>query len=278
MKNLMQRINPANISQAIDASIIAYGSWLCTAIGGQLHQEADVFWTESESGQVNMVLSMNVQQDALPALIARIRQHFAQRKQGFEWQVGPSSRPENAGAILRAHGLKHEEDEPGMAIELETLQEDIPLAANITVLPVTDHTLLEQWVRVWLFPVPEEHVQQIIANYARIPLDSAGPLQFYLGLQDGTPVATVRVFYDGCVAAIHSVVTLPAYRHQGIGTMMTLMAAREARARGYHVAVLTSSPFGLNIYCRLGFREYCVVNTYSWSPEEDRANQGEIVS
>jgi predicted acetyltransferase len=53
-----------------------------------------------------------------------------------------------------------------------------------------------------------------------------------------------------------------------------LMAACEARVKGYRVAVLTASPFGFNIYRRLGFHEYCTVSTYEWSPEEIKATNG----
>jgi len=266
MGEMLQNINSVSIPAAIDASMITYKSFLCTSSHGQLHQEPDLLWTESNL--VNAVLYTNLQQDTLPTTVERIRNHFAQYNHSFQWYLGPSSCPKNYGDVLLTHGLRHDEDEPGMAVELQTLNEDIPLNSNITILPVTNHELLEQWIRVWLFPVPEEIVRTYIASYKRIQTGSASPLQFYLGLLDGKPVATVCVFYDGNVAAIHYVVTLPEVRQQGIGGTMTLMAARAAQAKGYRVAVLTASPFGINIYRRLGFHEYCTFSTYEWSPEE----------
>ncbi|GHO89246.1 hypothetical protein KSZ_72520 [Dictyobacter formicarum] len=226
-----------------------------------------MLWAESEI--VNAVLHTDLQLDTLPATIERVSSHFAQRERGFQWFLGPSAQRQNYADALLAHGLEHDEDEPGMAVELPALQEDIPLASNLTILPVSNYEQLEQWIRVWLFPVPEEIVRKYITAYAKISLGADSPLQFYLGLQDGQPVATVCVFYDGSVASIHYVVTLPEQRHQGIGGAMTLMAAREARAKGYRVATLTASPFGINIYRRLGFREYGTFSTYIWSPQED---------
>lgn len=267
MSTILQNIDSATIPSIIDTSLIDYKKFLCTASHGQLHEEPGVLWVES--APVNGVLYTHLQQDELPATIERIRTHFAQRNCGFSWHIGPSSQPVNYGDMLLAHGLKHEEDEPGMAVDLQALHEDMEVTSTIAVLPVTDYALLEQWVRVWLFPVPEEVKRRIIADYASLPLGADSPLQFYLGLLDGKPVATVSVFYNGSVAAIHYVVTLPEVRRQGIGGTMTLMAAREARARGYRVAVLTASPFGINIYRRLGFREYGTFSTYEWSPEED---------
>ncbi|HLZ55730.1 MAG TPA: GNAT family N-acetyltransferase [Ktedonosporobacter sp.] len=260
-----KNINPLSIPAAIDAGIIAYKSFLCTSSHGQLHQEPGLLWAESDL--VNAVLYTNLQRDTLPTTIERVRNHFAQRNRSFQWHLGPSSYPKNYGDILLAHGLKHDEDEPGMAVDLQALHEDISLNSNVTVLPVTDHELLEQWLRVWLFPVPEETVRKYIVGYAPVQLGPTSPLQFYLGLLDGKPVATVCVFYNGKVASIHYVVTLPEVRRQGIGGAMTLMAARAARAKSYQAAVLTASPYGINIYRRLGFREYCMVSTYEWEPE-----------
>lgn len=268
MNQTLQNIDPASIPSIMDASMIAYKSFLCTSLHGQLHQEPGLLWMESDL--ISAVLFTHLQHDTLPAAIERVRNHFAQRKHGFQWFLGPSSSPKSYGDVLLSHGLRLDEEEPGMAADLQTLNEDILLSSNITILPVTDYALLEQWIRVWLFPVPEKIVRKYIAGYIHVPLVSASSLQFYLGLLDGKPVATVCVFYDGNVAAIHDVVTLPEVRGQGIGGAMTLMAAQAAREQGYRVAVLTASPFGINIYRRLGFREYCMFGTYAWSPEGER--------
>jgi ribosomal protein S18 acetylase RimI-like enzyme len=63
-------------------------------------------------------------------------------------------------------------------------------------------------------------------------------------------------------------VTEPDVRLQGIGATMTLAALHEARALGYRVSVLRASPYGLHLYRRLGFREYCLLSTYVWSPQD----------
>ncbi len=41
----------------------------------------------------------------------------------------------------------------------------------------------------------------------------------------------------------------------------------EARAWGYRIGTLQSTPTGLNLYRRLGFREYCTFQAYLWQGE-----------
>jgi len=89
------------------------------------------------------------------------------------------------------------------------------------------------------------------------------PWRYYLGTFQGKPIATALLFFAAGVAALHSVVTLPEARYKGIGTAMTLAALREARREGYRVAILTASPYGVRIYRRIGFREYCTISRYN---------------
>jgi hypothetical protein len=48
---------------------------------------------------------------------------------------------------------------------------------------------------------------------------------------------------------------------------MTQAALREAEASGCRTVVLTASPYGVGVYRRLGFREYCQADTYVWWPD-----------
>ena len=80
------------------------------------------------------------------------------------------------------------------------------------------------------------------------------------------PVATASAFFGAGVVGIYSVATLPARRRQGIGAAMTLAPLRDARLQGYHIGILHAEPAGLSLYRQLGFREYCTLHPYLWSP------------
>jgi hypothetical protein len=47
---------------------------------------------------------------------------------------------------------------------------------------------------------------------------------------------------------------------------VVLVGLRDARAEGYRVGVLGSSPMGYGVYRRLGFREYCTLQSHTWDP------------
>ncbi len=82
----------------------------------------------------------------------------------------------------------------------------------------------------------------------------------------GEPAATASVFLGAGVAGIYSISTIPMRRRQGIGAAMTLAPLCDARSRGYHIGILHAEPAGLSLYRRLGFREYCTLHPYLWSP------------
>ena len=265
MNDILQDISPSSISQAMDANEIEFSALLGTLPSAEFHQDPDLCWVETgvPDAQFNAVLQIRSTPEMLPTTIDRAISHFRQRHLSFHWRLGPTSQPANFGDLLQARGLSYNETEPGMAVDLLKLNENLSLASNLTISPVVHDELLHQWIRAWgCGGTPEEVIQHWFTVYSQLPVGPQSNLRMYIGSIDEKPVATVALFLGGGVAAIHHVVTIPEFRRRGIGAAMTLMAAREARSAGYRVAVLTASPFGINIYRHLGFKEYCEVSTY----------------
>lgn len=71
---------------------------------------------------------------------------------------------------------------------------------------------------------------------------------------DGVVRATAAAACWGDVAGVFFVDTDPDWRRRGVGAAMTAAALREAAQDGARSAVLDSSPLGLSVYRRLGFR------------------------
>lgn len=152
-----------------------------------------------------------------------------------------------------------------MSVDLQALNEDLPVASNLTIHSVTSDDLLHQWTDTWGCRAPAEEIQRWFTVYSGLPFGPDRSLRLYPGTISGKPVATTALLLAAGVASINWVVTIPSFRQQGIGAAMTLMAAREARSAGYRIGVLVASPMGINIYRRLGFKECCLISSYEWN-------------
>lgn len=265
-KTILQDCSLEQAALALDANIIAFGTLLSTLPHATLHDEPGLLWFETGvAGSIfNGVLQTQLPPEELPAAIERVLAHFQQRHLPFHWHIGPCSQSTDFGKLLEAHGINHDEDEPGMAVDLHAFHEDMPLPSNIDIYSVVTEKQIQQWARTTYCGAPEEDIQHVFTIYSGLPLDPQGPLHLYLAMLDDEPVATVALFFAAGVAYIGRVVTIHAFRRQGIGNLITLHAMQEARRAGYRIAVLNASPMGINIYRRLGFRECCLIRTYAW--------------
>jgi len=61
--------------------------------------------------------------------------------------------------------------------------------------------------------------------------------------------------------SIYFVGTIEEARGKMIGTAITLAPLLAAKKAGYKWAILHTSKMGLNLYKRLGFKQYCTVGT-----------------
>ena len=78
--------------------------------------------------------------------------------------------------------------------------------------------------------------------------------RFYVGRVEGQPVSTGASYRTGDSVGIYSVGTPIALRNNGYGAAITARAVADGVADGASWAYLMSSPLGLGVYGRLGFR------------------------
>jgi ribosomal protein S18 acetylase RimI-like enzyme len=81
------------------------------------------------------------------------------------------------------------------------------------------------------------------------------PLDIWLGYRDGQAVTSAAVIPAAGGLGIYSVATLPAWRGRGYAEAVMRHAVEDQRAKGVAgPLVLQSSPAGLDLYRKLGFR------------------------
>jgi len=198
----------------------------------------------------------------LEARVAATSRFFAQRGKPCHWWDFPSGRSAALATCLQAEGFIDHGSAPGMALNLRDLNDDVRWPAHLSITPVADAAEMLQWAHTSYtgYELPDAYRQAYVASlaqYLRIP-----SMRFYLASFHQEPVVTAMVMLQPEVAGLYWIATVPAARGQGAGTAITLHALHEAREAGARLAVLEASPLGLPIYTRLGFREFCQVQSY----------------
>ena len=271
MNAILQDFSPVAVSLAFDANLRTFWSHLFGHLRAAVcHDEPGVFWFETGICHdiFNRAMPTSLDRAVFPASLARVRDHFQQRRLPFLWHMGASSHLANEQSILEGHGLTHYETEPVMVADLLNFNEEVSVVPQLAILLVNTDELLKQWIHVGEPGSSQEVIDLWFTFYADLCFKPESPLHLFLGMLDGQPVATSEIFFGGGVALLGAVNTLSQHRRQGIGAALALAALRDAQKQGYRMSVLSASPMGINIYRRIGFREYgATLGTYLWHPQ-----------
>lgn len=182
------------------------------------------------------------------------------------WHVagGEQGPPSGSEPITRHPGMSWYEAEPLMMTTLHRYEP--PHVAGLSIMPAYGPAGIRTWAQVWTGltggPVLDGTVRCRIA---------AGPAFTHLvAVLRGRPVGCAAAFVGEQageqVGEVQHMLTLPGVRGRGVGTALAIAALRVIAAAGARTAVLTSSPDGMRLYQRLGFRRVGSVRRYLWSP------------
>ena len=265
MSDILQDLSAPALVAAIRTNLFEWWRTIGSSAKAEFYESPELTWllTGMPTPSLNTVLLAQVKPGDVDVLIEKTLAHFRSRDVSrFSWWIDPGTQQADLGKHLMDHGLTYREGGPGMAVDLLALHEDLPTTAGLTIAPVKDTEALKKWAYASAagFELPETNVQTRFDLLTGLGFDL--PLRNYLGILDGEHVATSQLFLGAGVAGIYVVATVPAARRQGIGAAMTLAPLRDARALGYRIGILHSSPLGEGVYRRLGFQEYCRMSHY----------------
>jgi GNAT superfamily N-acetyltransferase len=268
MNMVLKDFSASSIVEAIE--INAHEAWLCLAhgLGAKVYDEPHILWFFSglPFHLANGIVNARFPEDHLEEILDKRLQHLAAKQVPMAWLIGPTTRPVDLGSCLQAQGWKFGDEAPGMAIELQTLNESFFSPPLLAIERIHDTETLRTWLRVMTVgsEIPEEGLALLLELVSKHGFMGDPYVHFYLGLLKDKPVATSLLFLGGGVAGIYNVSTLPEFRHQGIGSALTVAPLLQARTWGYRIGTLQSTPIGLHLYRHLGFREYCTFQAYFW--------------
>ncbi|HEY6285337.1 MAG TPA: GNAT family N-acetyltransferase [Ktedonobacteraceae bacterium] len=271
MLTVLEDFSALSLINAMELNV--HDAWIRFAhgLGATIHDERDLLWFVSglPFHLANGIVKARFPVDRLTDnLDERLRQLSAEHVP-MAWLIGPSTHPVDLGSHLEAYGWILGDETPGMAVDLKTLDKSLSTPASLTIELVQDEATFRTWLRIMTVgsEIPEEGLKFLLELVSRRGFNVDPMVHYYLGFLNGSPVATSLLYLSEGVAGIYNVTTLPEVRHQGIGSALTVAPLVQAHEWGYRIGTLQSTPMGLNLYHRLGFREYCTFKAYFWQGE-----------
>ncbi len=273
MSEIQQSSTVENIVTAIEANLL---SWLEVfavlegAVTDHSHGMKRTI-TNIPMSLFNSIMDARLEPESVKPAIEYVLADARARNVPVLWWIGPSTRPADLAASLLSSGFSPDEDGPGMAVELDSLNEHLPAADGVTILPANDDASWSAWCEAMAagYEIPAARADFAKEHWHN--LLSKAPVQMissYTAWKQNQPVATSLLMLGGGVAGIYAVSTIPAERRKGIGAQVTLHALKAARDLGYKLGILQSSEMGFRVYSSLGFREYCRITSYRWKPDK----------
>lgn len=268
MEKIMKDLSESSLVVAIEANLFEIFKLFKQWSQAEVHDSPELLWTITEmpfslfNSILRPRLSPEIVDGAIDAAIARCKL----KNVPMLWFTGPSTKPADLGSRLLERGFQFYES-PGMAVDLDSLPEDLQLPQNFMIERVDNDEDLRKWCQVMceVFEMPKFVEDAWLDFKLSLGFDPSLPIRHYLGSLNDEVVATSTLFLGAGVAGIYDVSTLERARRKGIGSAMTAAPLMEARGLGYRVGILNSSEIGFNVYRKVGFQEYCKINQYVWS-------------
>lgn len=274
--NILRNPNPLEIKYAIEYHLYEFWkSWFTSGIKNIEYEEGEEFFKFSTNIPLfwlNGVLDTKFSSNAAEERIQENILYFKKKNHPFSWFTGPLTKPNDFRDLLIKNGFTLLLEYPGMAYNLKNLVEKQELDPNLEIIKVENDETLKVWNEVIIsgYQIPEELPSDFLKNiYSKIFLNEDSSASAFLAYYNGKPVATSGVLYRGGVAGIYNIATIKEERGKGIGTTITLAALYEAKKLGYELVVLHSLEKGLNLYKRIGFKEYCKLQRFVWDPNSN---------
>jgi len=157
--------------------------------------------------------------------------------------------------LIEGAGLVRDTSIPQMGMATTDLAGDDPLPGDFAIVKVETRATMADWAKTFCegFEIPMRFLPRLESLF--VEMGTSPPFAHWLGLKGGAPVATASTMVGDGVAGVYNVATKPNARGNGYATAMTRAAIRVVATHGCHAAVLQSSPHGIGLYKRLGFRE-----------------------
>ena len=271
MSKIVQELGTPTMLEAMEANfaeeMMSFGRGLP---GGIVREGPELWWFYTGRPHLNGVTIAHLAHDDTAYVDKKITEaleFFTTYTTETHWTLAPATRPANLATHLQARGFTKSGEDINMAIDLDTMNETMPLRPELAIKEITDLEMLkiQRDISMLGFGSTQEVAQTYYDNYAAMGFGIGTQWHHYIAWLYGTPVGVASLLLHAGIAGIYGIATLPEVRKQGIGAALTRHTMREARAFGYRIAILAPSQIGLRMYHTIGFQEVGITYYYLWS-------------
>jgi ribosomal protein S18 acetylase RimI-like enzyme len=201
--------------------------------------------------------------DELDRRVAQAGVHFATRGQEWSywvcdgWLERASRRQQRR--IFERRGLRQSVQLPGMVADAVLPPERA--LPYVDVRRVEGGSARDAFCAIGsvCFHVPLAWFREVFGN-DRVWSD----FESWVGYVDGEPVSTTAVVAGGGALGVYNVATLPGHQNRGYAEVVMRRALDDARRRhGIARTILQSTPAGVRLYERMGYRTVTQVSVYA---------------
>jgi Acetyltransferase (GNAT) family len=235
-----------------------YGFWTDFARrpGGESGVDGSAVWWRSGVPFVTYNGIAGVTAD-IDTTLARVRSWGVPAR----WTLSSASTPAGYEAALDAHGLMLYDEWPGMVARINDLRDPEMGAATIEVVQTAAGSAEWSDVMCDAFGVPAETARFIRKAHSWPHMHQTG-LEYLLLRIGGEAVATGLLRSAAGAAGIYGITVRRRFQRRGLGTLATLVTAREGARRGAAIAILQATQEGFPLYKQLGFE--AITSFRSW--------------
>jgi len=268
MSEIVQELGTPSMFEAMEANfaeeMMCFGRGLP---GGIVQEGPELWWFYTGRPHLNGVTMTRLAHNNTVSIDKKITEaldFFRARHTQTHWAIAPATRPTDLAMYLLAHGFTKVGEDSNMAIDLQTMNEEMPSHPELVIQEIADLETLKihRAISMSGFDSTPEVAQAYYDNYKANGFGKGTPWHHYIARLNDTPVGIASLLLYAGVAGMYGIATLPKARRQGIGAALTVHTMQEARSLGYRIAILAPSHMGLQMYRTIGFQEVGMTHYY----------------
>jgi GNAT superfamily N-acetyltransferase len=239
-------------SRQIQENMIAYMRLFAGISGVFIYEDAETFWTVSESAPGTAIFRASFpehrEEESIDALFAQVGQHVDH----IDWMVYPVDQPDDLSQRLEARGMPGGPGGNWLWANLESRDVSFAMPDGFRVEQVRDDPMMAEWIRMSEAGFGGTYPHFYDA-YARHGYGADAFSLHYIGYQGDIPVTSGTMLDAGGTASIYDISTPPALRGKGFGGAITAFLMGEIRNRGYADTWIWASDMAKSVYQKLGY-------------------------